>query len=298
MNVAAVDIGTNSVRLLITDARGKTLERHMQITRLGQGVDVNQRLSPDAITRTLRVLAEYGALIDKHDVTRVRAVATSAARDAANSGEFFGQAENSLGVRPELLSGEDEATLSFRGATTGLDAAQGPFLVIDIGGGSTEFVLGTLAPEALISVPLGCVRMSERHLASDPPTGPELAACDADVRAVLAEVRRAIPIERARETIGLAGTVTTLAALQLDLRQYAPERTHHFRLTREHVEAQYARLRGVSAAGRRGMLSEPKRAEVILGGVIVLRNILEVFALTSVLVSETDILDGLAASLR
>ena len=218
MNVAAIDIGTNSVRLLITDARGAELDRRMQITRLGQDVDRTGALHPDAIARTVAVLDEYGAAIRQHAVGRIRAAATSAARDASNSAEFFDAAERAIGVRPELLSGEEEAQLSFRGATTGVDAAQAPFLVVDIGGGSTEFVLGTDKPEALISVPMGCVRMTERHLKSDPPTREQLEQCMADVRGMLAQVRRAVPVERAHRMIGLAGTITTLASLALDLR--------------------------------------------------------------------------------
>jgi exopolyphosphatase/guanosine-5'-triphosphate,3'-diphosphate pyrophosphatase len=298
MNLAAVDIGTNSVRLLITDAAGQQLERHMQITRLGQGVDVTGRLHPDALARTLAVLDEYGQLIRRYGATRVRAVATSAARDAANSGEFFSAAERALGARPELLSGEDEAALSFAGATVGLDPADGPFLVVDIGGGSTEFVLGSRAPEGLISLDMGCVRMTERHLKSDPPTQQELEACAADVRANLGRVRRALPVERARRMIGLAGTITALAYMQRGLDHYAPELTHRSLLGRADVEQLFERLASVDVATRRGMLIEPKRAEVIVGGVVVLREILREFGIEELMVSESDILDGLAASLR
>jgi exopolyphosphatase/guanosine-5'-triphosphate,3'-diphosphate pyrophosphatase len=298
MSVAAVDIGTNSVRLLITDQQGAEIERHMQITRLGQAVDVTGRLHADAIARTLAVLAEYGALLRKHAVSRVRAAATSAARDAANSSEFFDAAEHALGVRPELLSGEEEALLSFRGATFGMDSAQGPFLVVDIGGGSTEFVLGSSAPQALISVPMGCVRMTERHLKSDPPTSEELAACRADIRGVLAQVERALPLQQARCMIGLAGTITTLASLQLGLRHYDPQQTHHSRLTRDQVEKLFERLSTVDVATRRTLLTEPKRAEVLVGGVAILVTMLREFDLHELVVSESDILDGLAASLR
>jgi exopolyphosphatase/guanosine-5'-triphosphate,3'-diphosphate pyrophosphatase len=159
-SVAAVDIGTNSVRLLVTDMAGRELERRMQITRLGQGVDTAGALHPDAIERTVRVLAEYGALIERHGAGRVRAAATSAARDARNKDAFFDAAARALGVRPELLPGEEEARLSFRGASVGVDPKWGPFLVVDIGGGSTEFILGTTEPEALISVDMGCVRLT------------------------------------------------------------------------------------------------------------------------------------------
>jgi exopolyphosphatase/guanosine-5'-triphosphate,3'-diphosphate pyrophosphatase len=298
MNVAAVDIGTNSVRLLITDRAGRELERHMQITRLGQGVDVAGALHPDAIARTLSVLGEYGALIQKHGVTRVRAAATSAARDAKNSAEFFDAAERALGTRPELLPGADEARFSFLGATTGLDPAQGPFLVVDIGGGSTEFVLGTHAPEQLISVDMGCVRMTERHLKSDPPTASELARCAEDVRALLAQVRAAVDVERMRCMVGLAGTITTLGALAQGLVRYDPAKTHHMRITRAQVEALVTKLSSLSVAERRQVMFEPKRAEVIVGGAMVLLTILRELDIPELMVSESDILDGLAASLR
>jgi exopolyphosphatase/guanosine-5'-triphosphate,3'-diphosphate pyrophosphatase len=298
MNVAAVDIGTNSVRLLICDAVGRELERHMQITRLGQGVDAGSALHPDAIARTVAVLREYGALITRHGVTRVRAAATSAARDASNREQFFVAAEAALGCRPELLPGEEEARLSFRGATSGIDAALGPFLVVDIGGGSTEFVLGSTAPSALISVPLGCVRMTERHLKSDPASPAELSACMADVRAVLGQVERAVPVRQARTLVGLAGTITSLASLNKGLKRYDPTQTHHSRLTRSAVERMFAQLSAANVEARRGMLAEPKRAEVIVGGAAVLLTLLQQFGFEELLVSETDILDGLAASLR
>lgn len=298
MNVAAVDIGTNSVRLLIADASGTELERHMQITRLGQGVDRTGALHPDAIARTVHVLADYGARIAKHGVRRVRAAATSAARDASNSQDFFDAAERALGTRPELLSGEEEAALSFRGATDGVDPNLAPFLVVDIGGGSTEFVLGRDRPEALISVDMGCVRMTERHLKSDPPTPAELDALSADVRSKLQEVTRAVPVARARTMIGLAGTVTAIASLHQGLRRYDASLTHHARLSRADVDAQFTRLAKLDVAGRRGVLAEPKRAEVITGGAAVLATILRELAIDGLIVSETDILDGLAASLR
>jgi exopolyphosphatase/guanosine-5'-triphosphate,3'-diphosphate pyrophosphatase len=298
MNVAAVDIGTNSVRVLITDGAGRELERHMRITKLGQGVDVSGALHPDAIARTLAALSDYGALIERHSVKRVRAAATSAARDASNRDQFFDAAERALHARPELLSGEVEAQLSFQGATTGVDPTLGPFLVVDIGGGSTEFVLGASGPSALISVALGCVRMTERHLVSDPPTRAELDACLADVRGVLRSVSRAVPTREARTMIGLAGTITSLASLQLGLKHYDPARTHHSRLKRHDVERMFQQLSAASIAERRELLAEPKRAEVIVGGTAVLVTILRELGIEELLVSETDILDGLAASLR
>jgi exopolyphosphatase/guanosine-5'-triphosphate,3'-diphosphate pyrophosphatase len=298
VNVAAIDIGTNSVRLLVTDAGGQQLDRQMQITRLGQGVDRTGSLDPDAIARTVAVLAEYAQSIREYGVGRIRAVATSAARDAANSRDFFDAAERALSVRPELLSGEEEASLSFRGATFGVDRAQAPFLVVDIGGGSTEFVLGSSEPEALISVPMGCVRMTERHLTSDPPAPEQLERCFDDVRDILADVQRVVPVRRAQRMIGLAGTITTLASLALGLRRYDPTKTHHSLLARAQVEEQLARLSSAGVQARRGMLTEPKRAEVIVGGTAVLLTILREFGIEELMVSESDILDGLAASLR
>jgi exopolyphosphatase/guanosine-5'-triphosphate,3'-diphosphate pyrophosphatase len=297
--VAAVDIGTNSVRLLIADASGGEIVREMRMTRLGQGVDVARRLAPEAVERTVRVIAEYAQLIAHHGgaPSRTRAVATSAARDAENRADFFDSVERALGVRPELLSGDDEARLSFAGATRGLDPAEGPFLVIDIGGGSTEIVLGTTAPEAVVSVPLGCVRMTERHLASDPPTAAEIGACVADVTRTLGPVRAAIDVGRARRVIGLAGTVAALAGLKLGLRRYDAARTHHARLTRAEVEAMFERLARATVAERRAMLAEPARAETIVGGAAVLATILRELDLTELTASETDILDGLTASL-
>lgn len=297
-SVGAVDIGTNSVRLLILAPDGTTLEREMVITRLGQGVDRSGSLHPDAIARTIEVLRAYRVLLEKHRVERVRATATSAARDAGNRDLFFSESEAVLGTRPEVISGEEEATLSFRGATSGLSPERGPFLVVDIGGGSTEFVLGTTAPEALISVPLGAVRMTERCIENDPPTAAELSACAEATRAALADVKREVPYQRARMMIGLAGTITSLASLSKGSLRYDPLVTHHSRLQRVLVKALCERLSSVALAERRGMLAEPKRAEVLVAGAVVLHTIMEELAIDELMVSESDILDGLAASLR
>jgi len=296
--LAAVDIGTNSVRLLITDPSGNELERSMRMTRLGQGVDVAGELAAEAIARTVLVLAEYAARMQAHGVTRVRAVATSAARDARNGSDFFDAAQRALGVRPELLSGDAEARFSFSGATFGLSQSDGPFLVIDLGGGSTEFVLGLEQPEAAISLQMGCVRMTERHLRSDPPSTEQLTACESDVRRELARLREVIDVTKARRVIGLAGTVTALSAMQLGLRHYDATRTHHSRLTAGQVAALSSRLAKASVAERRQLLVEPARAEVIVGGAVVLATLMHELGLSELLVSERDILDGLLASLR
>ncbi len=297
-HVAAVDIGTNSVRLLITDGAGKELCREMQITRLGQGVDVDGALASDAIARTVSVLEAYGARIREHGATRIRATATSAARDARNREAFFDAAEKALGARPELLPGEEEARLSFAGATFGLDPHEGPFLIVDIGGGSTELVVGTTEPEALISLDMGCVRMTERHLVSDPPTAAEIESCFADIRRLLERARNTLPTSKAKKMIGLAGTVTSLGAMALGLRHYDASRTHGMTLTRDRVQALFDELASVDLETRRTLLSEPKRADVIVGGAAVLLTLLRELDIRELTVSETDILDGLAASLR
>ncbi|HKO52919.1 MAG TPA: Ppx/GppA phosphatase family protein [Polyangiaceae bacterium] len=296
--LAAIDIGTNSVRLLVTDPAGRELERLMRMTRLGQGVDVTGQLSAAAIERTVSVLVEYASRMQAHGVTRVCAVATSAARDAQNGALFFEAAERALGVRPTLLSGDEEARWSFYGATDGLDRRDGPFLVIDLGGGSTEFVLGTEQPEAATSLQMGCVRMSERHLHGDPPTSAQVRACAEDVRRELVQVRSVMDVTKARTVVGLAGTVTALSALQLGLVRYDAARTHHSRLSAPQVAALATRLAGANVAERRELLVEPARAEVIAGGALVLATTMSELGLAELLVSERDILDGLAASLR
>jgi exopolyphosphatase/guanosine-5'-triphosphate,3'-diphosphate pyrophosphatase len=298
MNRAAVDIGTNSVRVLITDPYGRELERSMSITRLGQDVDVHGELQPAAIARTVEVLNDFGARIRAAHAGRVLAVATSAARDASNRELFFDAAERALGARPRLLSGEDEARFSFQGATAELSPSAGPFLVVDIGGGSTEFVLGAGEPEESISVQLGCVRMTERHLKSDPPAPEEIERAVADVERELVRVRQSIDVSRARRVIGLAGTVTALAALDLGLRHYDASRTHHHVLRRETVDTLFERLATADLERRRTLLAEPARAEAVVGGAVVLQTILREFAIEELLVSEHDILDGLVASLR
>lgn len=306
--LGAVDIGTNSVRLLVADVDGSgadatlaTVERRMVITRLGQGVDGERRLHPDAVARTLAVLDQYGALARDLGVERMRATATSAARDAGNRDALFDPAEAALGVRPELLSGAEEARLSFLGATASLPGlgAPAPYLVVDIGGGSTEFVLGTDAPRGLVSVDIGCVRITEQFLHSDPPAPEELSAALSVVRDHLTDVEREIPgLREAGTLVGLAGTVSTVAAVEQGLVEYSRDRIHHFRLTRPAVEDVFRTLATETAEARRhnpGL--EPERVDVIVGGVVVLASVLRVFEFDEMLVSEDDILDGLVRSL-
>lgn len=306
--LGAVDIGTNSVRLLVADVEGAgpdarvtTLDRRMTITRLGQGVDGDRRLHPDAIARTLAVLDQYGAAARALGVEAIRATATSAARDATNRDDLFDPARSALGVRPELLSGEEEARLSFLGATASLAGvgAVAPYLVVDIGGGSTEFVLGTDAPVGLISIDVGCVRVTEQFLHSDPPAPEELSAAVSVVRDHLKDVEREIGDLRVAKTlVGLAGTVSTVAAVEQGLAAYDRDRIHHFRLTRPAVEDVFRTLATESAEERRqnpGL--EPERADVIVGGVIVLASVFRAFGFDEMLVSEEDILDGLVRDL-
>jgi len=305
--VAAIDVGTNSVRLLVAERAGDagagtglaTLERRMTITRLGQGVDATGRLDPAAIERTATALAGYRQAFDELGVGRVRMTATSAARDAANRDEFFAAAEAAVGVVPELLSGTDEADLSFTGATAELDPALGPFLVVDLGGGSTEFAYGTTACEASLSTEMGCVRFTEKYLEHDPPRPEELVAALSVAEAYVDDVRQAIPtVGEARTFVGLAGTVTTAAAVEIGLATYDRDAIHHFVLTKEAAEDVFRTLATEDRAQR---ISNPgleeARADVIVGGMCVLVTIMRRLGLDACVVSESDILDGLAMSL-
>jgi exopolyphosphatase/guanosine-5'-triphosphate,3'-diphosphate pyrophosphatase len=295
--LAAIDCGTNSTRLLVSDGQ-RTLERLMRITRLGQGVDQSRRLAPDAIERTLAVLREYRSVMDRFGVEQVRMTATSAARDASNREDFFVPAKEIIGVAPELLAGDEEGRLSFLGATAELDPAGGPFLVVDIGGGSTEFVVGTTEPVGVVSADIGCVRLTEKFLPSDPPAPEELANAIGVVRDTLDEVRRTVPaIDDAKRLVGLAGTVTTMAAIEIGLAEYDRDRIHHFVLTHAAAEDVFRTL-ATEPRDRRvhnpGL--EEARADVIVGGAIVLVTLMRHFGFDECLVSEADILDGLIMS--
>ena len=297
--VAAIDCGTNSVRLLIT-ADGRTqIERLMRITRLGQGVDATGRLDPEAIERTLDVLREYREVIDRHGVDRIRMTATSAARDAANRDDFFSAVHEILGVMPEVISGIEEGRLSFLGATADLDPDQGPFLVCDIGGGSTEFVFGTTDAETTISVDMGCVRITEAWLHHDPPTAEELSQALSVIDIHLDDVVRELPqLGQARTFVGLAGTVSNTASVELGLADYDRDQIHHLVLSRAAIEDVFRTLATESVQERKenpGL--EPERADVIVGGLCVLVAILRRFGISECLVSESDILDGIAMSL-
>jgi exopolyphosphatase/guanosine-5'-triphosphate,3'-diphosphate pyrophosphatase len=302
VRVAAIDCGTNSTRLLVASRSGSTLHAHerlMRITRLGKGVGTAGRLDDAAVKRTVAVLEEYRRVMDALGVARVRATATSAARDAANRDQFFDAAEKALGVRPEVISGDEEAALSFAGAISDLDPDRGPFLVADIGGGSTEVAFGTTEVEAAISIDVGCVRMTEQYLHSDPPGPDELSACLSVIDAHLEDVQRAIPdLDTTGTFVGLAGTVTTAAAVEMGLPRYDRDRIHHFGLTKAAVEDVFRTLATETVEERKDNPGlDPGRADVIVGGLCVLVQILRRFGFGTCLVSEADILDGLALGL-
>ncbi len=297
--LAAIDVGTNSVRLLVAERDGDSfvpVERLMRITRLGQGVGATGRLAPDAIERTLDALRAYRSVMDALDVPpgRVRITATSAARDAANRDDFFGPAEAAVGAPVELLSGEEEGRLSFDGATADVDPALGPFLVVDIGGGSTEFSVA----DGSVSVDIGCVRLTELYLEHDPPRPEELHACISVTVEYLKDVLRELPAAAEASTVvGLAGTVTTAAAVEQGLAVYDRDKVHGFVLTHEAAEDVFRTLATEARADRvfnPGL--EEARADVIVGGLCVLLAIYRELGLDEVLVSEADILDGLIRS--
>ena len=307
--VASIDIGTNSTRLLVAAAGADGVldqrERHMRITRLGQGVDRSRGLAPEAVERTLAVLGDYRQVIDNHgvDPALIRMAATSACRDASNRDEFFDAAEQVIGVRPELLSGEEEARLSFLGATADLDPALGPFLVFDLGGGSTEFVLGTSGPGGEIlgarSTDFGCVRLTERFITTDPPAAEDLSAAISYVDTWIDDVMIAIPdLDTAATVVGLAGTVSTVAAVEIGLPAYDRDQIHHFRLTKAAAEDVFRTLATERRADRlHNPGLEEARVDVIVGGCCALVAILRRLGRDEILVSESDILDGLASSL-
>ncbi|GIU85131.1 MAG: hydrolase [Acidimicrobiales bacterium] len=297
--VAAVDIGTNSVRLLIADPAGATKARLMRITRLGEGVAGSGHLSEDAVQRTLQALEEWRRQMDSHGVGRARAVCTAAVREASNAESFLRSAASILGIEPEIVSGEEEARLSFVGATGSLDPGDGPFAVVDIGGGSTEFAVGRERCEGVVSIPVGCVRVTESFLAHDPPLPEELSAAISVIGMHLDDVVRSLPAVRdARTFVGLAGTITTVAAVELGIPEYSREAIHHFRLTRAAAEDVFRTLATESLEDRKANPGlEPERADVIVGGCCILVKIMRFFDLDEILVSEDDILDGIVASL-
>ncbi len=306
--VAAIDCGTNSIRLLVAepDAEGglRDVDRRMLIVRLGQGVDATGRFADEALERTFAACEEYAAVLRDLHVQRLRFCATSAARDATNGDVFAEGVHARLGVRPEVVTGDDEAALSYDGATRDLDprALRPPYLVVDIGGGSTEFVLGDGhgRVRAAESVDIGSVRLTERHLPGDPPAASEVEAASADVDAVLDRLR--VPLVEAHTLVGVAGTITTVAAMVLDLPEYDSERIHHARIGVDDVAAARRRLLAMTREERRALpFMHPGRADVIGAGALLLDRVLArvrpSLARAEVVVSERDILDGIAWSL-
>ena len=308
--VGVIDCGTNSIRLLIADVADGGLheiQREMRIVRLGQGVDATGRFAPEAIARTRAALTDYTALLARFDVVKARMVATSATRDAANRQEFFAMTSEVLaavvpGAEAEVITGEEEAALSFHGAVAELDCVEGPFLVVDLGGGSTELVLGSTDVDASFSADIGCVRLTERCLHSDPPTATEVAAAREVVRERLGAALRAVPVGRARAWVGVAGTMTTLSALAQKMTTYDPRAIHLSRVGFAELLGVCDQLIGMTRAQRAalGPMHEG-RVDVIAGGAIVVEELADALGhrtgIDELIVSEHDILDGIALSI-
>jgi exopolyphosphatase / guanosine-5'-triphosphate,3'-diphosphate pyrophosphatase len=320
--VAAVDCGTNSIRLLVAEldpatGAARELDRRMEIVRLGQGVDATGRLADEALARTFAACDRYAEQIRLLGADQIRFVATSATRDASNRDEFFAGVRSRLGVEPEVISGDEEANLSFSGATGALNGAAiaaaatsaaaaaaaaaypTPYLVIDIGGGSTEFVLGTHTVQAARSVDIGCVRLTERHLVDDPPTPAQISAAGQDVDRAIDLAAETVPLAEARSLVGLAGSVTTVAAIALGLAEYDRDRVHLARIPTDEVRAVAGDLLAMTREQRAAIASmHPGRVDVIGAGALVLARIADRLGLPDLIVSEHDILDGIAASMR
>ncbi|CRZ18445.1 Ppx/GppA phosphatase family protein [Mycolicibacterium neworleansense] len=308
--VGAIDCGTNSIRLLIADVvdgKLRDVHREMRVVRLGQGVDATGQFAPEALARTESALADYVALMAEHSVGAVRMVATSAARDAGNRDEFFAMTARLLGkVVPgsvaEVITGTEEAELSFRGAVGELDPAAGPFVVVDLGGGSTEVVRGDTAVRASFSADIGCVRLTERCLHSDPPTADEVAQARAVARDGLAEALRVVPVEGAHTWVGVAGTMTTLSALAQRMSEYDPEAIHLSRIGFDDLLGVCEQLIGMTRSERLALgPMHAGRADVIGGGAIIVEELAAVLdrraGIDELVVSEHDILDGIALSI-
>ena len=298
MPVAAIDIGTNTTRLIVAEVSGSSLEeleRRTVITHLGEGVDKSGVLAPAAIERVHETLSEYREIVERLAATPSLVIATSAVRDASNGGEFLSEVEHRYGFKVRLLSGNEEALLAFRGATLGRSLMRS-MLVVDIGGGSTELVLGDAGGSSYhVSLDIGAVRLTERHLHSDPPTPAELEHCATIVRELLLNRIPAGVLHAPTAAIGNAGTITTIAALDQNLPAYDRGRVHGYFVSRQAVREQLARLAALPLAERRQVPAlEPERAPVIVAGAIVCNELLDVFALDEIEASELDILDGAA----
>ena len=300
MRVAAIDVGTNSTRLLVAEETGggfRPLDRRMVLTRLGEGVDARRRLAPKALKRTLATVADYAASCGEYEVERLRVTGTSAVRDAHNRDEFLDGVRMLTGQTPELLTGDEEARVTFLGAVSDLDGDDCK-LVVDIGGGSTELVLGRREPESVVSMDVGSVRMFEKHLFSDPPTQSEIDSLRGDLTGMLEIARPEVQVPAGTRLIGVAGTVTQLATLKAGLSSYQPEVTHHAVLSHGDVRLMARRLASLPYEKRARIKGlEPGRVDVIVAGAEILLSVMEVFDNAEMLVSERDILDGLVIEL-
>jgi exopolyphosphatase/guanosine-5'-triphosphate,3'-diphosphate pyrophosphatase len=301
MRVAAIDCGTNSIRLLIADIEGsnfREITRIMEVVRLGQGVDKTGEFHPDAIVRTLAAVDQFAIEIARRGVEKIRFCATSATRDATNRHLFIDGVRERLGIEIEVIAGEVEAALSFQGATKDFDKSQGPFLVIDIGGGSTEFVFGTDSVEAARSMNIGCVRMAERHFTGDQPDPGQIASAIEDIDEAIKTAGKSVPITQAKTLIAVAGTATTVAAAALDLPEYDRYAIHLARISaaRTHEISQQLLKETRDQRSAHGYM-HPGRVDVIGAGSLVLDRIMQLTGATEFVASESDILDGMAWSL-
>jgi exopolyphosphatase/guanosine-5'-triphosphate,3'-diphosphate pyrophosphatase len=301
MRVAAIDCGTNSIRLLIADVESNKLRevvRDMEIVRLGQGVDQTGEFHPDAIKRTLAAVDKFAAEIAKRGVQKIRFCATSATRDATNRALFIDGVRERLGIEVEVITGVEEAELSFIGAIQELNPNSGPFLVVDIGGGSTEFVFGNSKVESAKSVNIGCVRMSERHFKNDPPTDGQIESATADIQQAIAIAGAEVPITQAKTLVAVAGTATTVAAAALDLDIYDRHSIHLSRIsaTKVHEVSEMFKKMDRNERMKLGYM-HPGRLDVITAGSLVLSEVMKVTRASEFIASETDILDGIALSI-
>ena len=298
--VAAIDCGTNSIRLLIADISAgsfREIDRRMEIVRLGQGVDQNKSFHPDAIERTLAAVSDFAIEISRRGVSKVRFCATSATRDASNRAIFIEGVKSILGVEPEVISGEEEARLSFLGATQELHDSESPFLVVDIGGGSTEFVFGARGVEAAKSVNIGCVRMSERHLTSQPPSKDQVANAIIDIDRAISDAATLVPL-KAKTLVAVAGTATTVAAAAMGLETYDRYSIHLARIPAPKVHEVSARFLTMSREEIAALgYMHPGRVDVIAAGALVLDRVMVATNASEFVASESDILDGIAWSL-
>ena len=301
MRVGVIDCGTNSIRLLIADIEGTTfleVTRQMQVVRLGQGVDETNQFHPDALERTFAAVDLYAAELARRGVEKIRFCATSATRDATNRNIFIDGVKERLGIEPEVISGDEEARLSFAGATREFSRTDGPFLVVDIGGGSTEFVLGTDTVESAISVNIGCVRMTERHFHNDPPTTDEVSIARSDIQNAIDIASASVDIKSAKTLVCVAGTATTVAAAALNLPEYDRHAIHLSRISADQVHQVSNNFLTMTRDERAALgYMHPGRVDVISAGSLVLSEIMRATAAKEFVASENDILDGMAWSL-